>query len=126
VTTITHAWLGVSTITITAFVAGFRYFEKVLDAKRWAVDRALEIYHRALRGIRAARQPVAEIGRDSDHRVILVPRSAGPVIESPDCKHPQPITRVPIRSSKAAAKRGAHRYFEQRAGRPTKRRYTDR
>jgi hypothetical protein len=84
----------------------------------WSIDRALELWHRTLRGIRAARQPVSDIGRDPNHRVILLPRSAGPVVISRDCKYPQPLSRVPIRSEKADAKKKAKAYAEQRAGRP--------
>jgi hypothetical protein len=108
-------------LLVTAAVLGlalgfFHDFPREILA--WLTDRALEIWHRTLRGINAARQPVNEIGRDPNHRVILLPRSAGPVVVSRDCKYPVPLSRVPIRSEKADAKKKAKAYAEHRAGRP--------
>jgi hypothetical protein len=110
--------LGIALMVVAAFVAGFYYFERVLEIKYWIVDKTLDYYYRLVRAFDVARKPIHKVGRDGDSRVILVPRSAGPVIESPDSKYPQPLTRIPIRSTKAAAKKAAHTYAEQRAGRP--------
>ena len=55
--------------------------------------------------------------RGSDDRVILVPATAGPVVESRDIKTPLPITHVPARSTKANAKRIAHLAAEEHSGR---------
>jgi hypothetical protein len=113
-----RAGLGIALMVLAAFVAGFYYFERVLDIKYWIVDKTLDYYYWLVRAIDVARKPIHEVGRDDDSRVILVPRSAGPVIESPDSKYPQPLTRIPIRSTKALAKKHAHQYAERRAGRP--------
>ena len=93
--------------------------ERLLEAKRWIVDRALQLHYgwlvRVADKIRAARTPTSET-RGPDDRVILVPVSAGPVVESRDCKYPVPLAHVPIRSTKADAKRQAHTYAERRVG----------
>jgi hypothetical protein len=95
--------------------------ERLLEAKRWCVDRALQLHYgwlvRVADTIRAARTPTSET-RGPDDRVILVPVSAGPVVESRDCKYPVPLAHVPIRSTKADAKRQAHAYAERRVGHP--------
>ena len=77
---------------------------------RWAIA----LWAAFLERIRAARTPAS---RGPDDRVILVPASAGPIVESRDTKYPVPLSHVPIRSSKADAKRAAHAYAERRAGR---------
>ena len=97
--------------------------ERLLEAKRWCVDRALQLYYGRIDPLvdeirRGRRRGDALPRREADDCVILVPRSAGPVVESRDTKYPVPLSHVPIRSSKADAKRAAHAYAEQRAGRP--------
>lgn len=48
---------------------------------------------------------------------VLVPVTAGPVVESRDLKTPLPLSRVPARSTKANAKRIAHLAAEEHSGR---------
>jgi len=75
----------------------------------------VSLWYGLLERIQEARRPTRP-KRDDDHLVIAVPRSMGPVVESPDTKYPVPITRVPLRSTKALAKRQAHAYAEHRVG----------
>ena len=79
---------------------------------RWAIA----LRTRLVAAVRAARAAASK-SRAPDDRVILVPASAGPVVESRDTKYPVPLSHVPVRSSKADAKRAAHQYAERRAGR---------
>lgn len=55
---------------------------------------------------------------DPDHIPVYVPQAAGPLVETPVSKDPLLLTQVPVRSTKADAKREAHAYAEKRAGHP--------
>ena len=63
--------------------------------------------------VKVARAPVRR-----DGVTVLVPRSMGPLVVGRDTPNPVPLSRVPIRSSKADLRRTLHQIAEQHAGRP--------
>lgn len=74
------------------------------------------LVHELKEAIRAARTPAKKKTFDPDHVPVYVPESAGPLVDSPVSKDPLLLTEVPIQSTKAAAKKAAHQYAEQRVG----------
>lgn len=55
---------------------------------------------------------------DPDHLEVFVPAAAGPVVETPASPNPLPLSAVPVRSTKADAKRQALAYARQRTRNP--------
>lgn len=86
----------------------------------WAIW-LVAVYHDLRERIREARNPKpAPRKRPAPGETfdVLVPASAGPLVESSVSKDPLLLTQLPVHSTKADAKREAHRYAEKRAGRP--------
>jgi hypothetical protein len=80
---------------------------------RAVLNRLFQFWYTFIEKARATRGAPTKHKGD---RVIAVPRAAGPVVESPHGVHP--LSRIPHRSTKADAKRAAHKYAERVAGRP--------
>lgn len=55
---------------------------------------------------------------DPEHVPVFVPPEAGPLVQTPESKDPLLLAQVPIQSTKAQAKKAAHRYAEERVGHP--------
>lgn len=79
----------------------------------WLVAVLAELRHR----IHEARHPKRKkFTFDPEHIPVILPPSMGPLVETQGSDHPLPLAQVPIRSTKADAKRAALAYAEHRVG----------
>lgn len=53
---------------------------------------------------------------DPNHIPIILPPEMGPLVETMGSDHPMPLVQIPIRSTKADAKREAWKFAEHRVG----------